>query len=91
MGMLWASIKYCPILSFRELTNSGIREFAARGRMFVGRSREEGCRFLENRCNGRMDDNLRVIVPGETVVLESGIVQGSVIEGFPFLLVSCLA
>ena len=34
-----------------------------------------------------MDDNLRVIVLSETVVPENGIVQGSVIEGFPFLLV----
>ena len=46
------------------------------------------CSVVGNGCNGRVDDILRVFVLGEIVVLESGVIQGSVIEGFScFLLI----
>ena len=45
------------------------------------------CSGVGNVCNGRMDDILRVFVLGEIVVLESGVIQGLVIEGFSCFLV----
>ena len=45
------------------------------------------CSVVRNGCNGRMDDILRVFILGEIMVLESGVIQGLVIEGFPCFLV----
>ena len=45
------------------------------------------CSVVGNGCNGRMDDILRVFVLGKIVVLESGVIQGLVIEGFSCFLV----
>ena len=45
------------------------------------------CSVVGNVCNGRMVDILKAFILGEIVVLESGVIQGSVIEGFPCFLV----
>ena len=45
------------------------------------------CSVVRNGCNGRMVDILKVFVLSEIVVLESGVIQGLVIEGFPCFLV----
>ena len=45
------------------------------------------CNVVGNGCNGRMDDILSAFVLGEIVVLESGVIQGPVIEGFLCFLV----
>ena len=45
------------------------------------------CNVVRNGGNGRMEDILRAFVLSKIVVLESGVIQGSVTEVFSYFLV----